>query len=334
MNGVDSISGGVVCVACGGGNSVEFPYIDADWSRTDTFRDLSIIVCVECGFGSVNPEPSDEELTRYYETYYRDETSPYHIDFARQSNDAFQNFFDARSISQISLATMFTDFVQGSTFLDLGPGLGLSFGSAKKMLRQPNLFAVDPNLDSKHYYERVYGASCGSLDEFIDGGRKAQIALMSHSLEHFSPSRLASVLAKLHACLAPEGALVIEVPFDDLRDNFDVAQPQTPHVSFFSLDGLKQVLAVNGWDVVYMSQCATPLQQNANDPVESKAVSQISKTRKYVVKHLPPFGLKVARALKAASVQFRGSSQIGALDSFVYGSERDCIRVVVRSDKN
>jgi SAM-dependent methyltransferase len=298
---------------------------------TDTFQNLIIRVCVDCGFGFANPEPSDKDIAQYYEIDYRNETSPFYVDFRRHRNAAPKNVIDARSISQISLATMFTDFVEGSTFLDLGPGLGLSFESAKQMLRQPNLYGVELNLDSKQYYQSVYGANSGSLDEFVEAGGGAQIALMSHSLEHFTPSHLAPILTRLREGLAPNGVLVIEVPFDDLRDNFDAARPQTPHVSFFSPDSLKRFLIFCGWDVVYISQCAQLVRHNACDSLEPKHVNrQHSKVRRYLVRYLPRFGMKAARALRAALAEFRGSSPAGSLHSFVYGSERDCIRVVVR----
>ena len=122
----------MACPVCGEIGATSFPYLDGGWPDLDLFSDLQIEVCQECGFGQASPAPDSKSLADFYRSHYREKSSVYYVDFDRRKKVPGNAGIDFRSLSQLSLATMFCDFQAGDALLDLGPGWGgcVSDGSA------------------------------------------------------------------------------------------------------------------------------------------------------------------------------------------------------------
>lgn len=149
-------------------------------------------------------EISCSQLNEFYEREYRKVGSPFYWDYG--STFEIPRSLPTRSKAQIYLATIFTEFLPGDIFLDIGPGPGDSLFSAGHLLNKPKLIAIEPNQVSASYYDRNFGAkSIASLSDMSASGLKAKIILLSHSLEHFRHSDLSILFKSINEVLDVRG---------------------------------------------------------------------------------------------------------------------------------
>ena len=324
---------GIACPVCREVDSAVFPYLDGGWPDLDFFSGLSIVVCQGCGFGQATPAPSSEHLTEFYRSRYREATSAFFIDFAQKKKSRGNAGIDFRSLSQLSLATMFCDFQAQDVLLDLGPGWGGSFQTAQKIFKEPSLAAIELNSGADLMYQRLYGAKCyGTTRDFLESsGRLAKIAVLSHSLEHYGVRDVPTLLNDLHGVVSVDGALVIEVPHDDFRSRSASLAFQTPHLCFFSPESLEMTLSQAGWTVEFLKSCSHPIlpdSPEAQSPTKFQwpAISWRSKVRN----RLPEQFVPLLRALRSAKNEIMSTQSADAGDqlNLVYGENRDCLRAV------
>lgn len=315
----------MTCLICRANDVVRIPYLDGGWPDLDTFSGMVIELCRECGFGHAVPPPNEEQLAQFYRCHYRRRGSPYYIDFGRPVSSAGLDF---RAISQLSLATMFCEFLPGDSVLDLGPGAGGTFQAARQMLEGPTLFALELSDGAALMYRRVFGATTfSSVSEFRDhSNSRAKIAVLSHSLEHYSGPSIPQLLRELRAVLAPDGVLVIEVPHDDFRSVDPAARRQTPHLSFFSRESLRRSLMNEGWDVKFIDSCCGQLPVLEHRSPPRGRVSWMMRVRKQIPDSWLPL-LRASRARWHHLLATRKTEVSGQLN-FVYGPGRDCLRAV------
>lgn len=210
-------------------------YQNVDFPSCSLFNDLVIVSCINCEFSFVSNPPSKQELKEFYDSVYRSNPSPYKIDFTNLKPSPV----DFRAMSQISLATNFTNFKPGDIFLDLGAGNGNSFQVAKSILREPTLVGVESSSSANKYYsEKLNVKVYSEIEEFKKQGTPARIILLSHSLEHFRFDDITSLLNQLGALLTEDGVCIIEVPNANLLKNRDFLINDSPHLLFFSPESL------------------------------------------------------------------------------------------------
>jgi hypothetical protein len=323
----------IACPVCKKVGAAVFPYLDGGWPELELFSDLNIEVCQGCGFGQASPAPKSEQLTDFYQSRYREESSAYYIDFDGRKEVGGNLEMEFRSLSQLSLATMFCNFQSQDVLLDLGPGWGGSFQTAQQILEEPALVAIELNSGAELMYQRLFGAkSYRSTQEFIrSNGKLAKIAILSHSLEHYAARDVPALLNDLHRVVSIDGALVIEVPHDDFRSRSATLAFQTPHLCFFSPESLEMALSQAGWHVEFLKSCSHPLLPDslkAQSPKEFQwsGISWRTKVRKQLPEQLVP----LLRAVRSAKNEIVGtqSAHEGNPLNFVYGENRDCLRAV------
>ena len=128
----------------------------------------------------------------------------------------------------------FVTFNYGDTFLDLGAGGGESFVISKALFPNCSLHGIELAEGSHDYLKMHYGVNCHqSLKDFNEGGKKAKIILMSHTLEHFRLSDLNSFFSQLKSSLSTDGIVIVEVPNQDYRYGSS-RWSVTPHLLFFT----------------------------------------------------------------------------------------------------
>jgi len=299
----------------------------------DLFSALSIVVCQGCGFGQASPAPSSELLSEFYRSRYREPSSVYYVDFDGRKKVRGNPGLDFRSLSQLSLATMFCDFRALDVLLDLGPGWGGSFQTAQQILKEPALAAIELNSGADLMYQRLFGAkNYRSTQDFLESnGQLAKVAILSHSLEHYAVRDVPALLDDLHRVVSVDGALVIEVPHDDFRSRSASLAFQTPHLCFFSPESLEMTLSKAGWNVKFLKSCSHPIlpdAPSAQSPIEPQR-SRIS-WRTQMRNRLPETLIPILRAVRSAKNEIVGtlSADQGSHLNFVYGENRDCLRAV------
>ena len=323
----------MACPVCGEIGSTSFPYLDGGWPDLDLFSDLQIEVCQECGFGQASPAPDSKSLADFYRSHYREKSSVYYVDFDRRKKVPGNAGIDFRSLSQLSLATMFCDFQAGDALLDLGPGWGGAFQTAQQILQDPSLSAIELNSGADLMYQRLFGAkSYGSTRELLEsGGQQAKIAILSHSLEHYAAPDIPVLLDDLHGVVSGDGVLVIEVPHDDFRSRSATLAFQTPHLCFFSPESLEMTLTRAGWRVEFMKPCSHPILPDPPGEQSPKefhrpGVPWRTKVRHGLPESLVPF-LRAVRSAKNEILGTQSADRVAQLN-FVYGARRECLRAV------
>ena len=124
------INQGKSCQICDGYDFSKRSYLDTYGHIL--FKNKSMLVCQECGFGKIYPKVDKEKINDFYENYWRSEKSPAFIDFREWSLS--KNVIDPRSISQLLLGSQYLKNKQQYSFMDIGPGIGWSFISVEKIL--------------------------------------------------------------------------------------------------------------------------------------------------------------------------------------------------------
>lgn len=192
------------CLMCGSDRTA-FLFRQTDRLYRTTNKEFAVVRCQQCGLARLDPQPSHEELQRYYpETYwfapdrslvgrmeewYRRVVLRGHVQFVERA------LRDSRARGPL---------------LDVGCGGGLFLG----MMRQRGFRVVglDFSRDAAAVawrYQQV-PAVTGDLGRApLRPGSFAGIT-MSHVLEHLPDPR--AYIAAAHHLLAPDGRLVVHVP--------------------------------------------------------------------------------------------------------------------------
>jgi SAM-dependent methyltransferase len=110
--------------------------------------------------------------------------------------------------------------------------VGCGFGRNLKALRDSgfmHVIGVEKNLQTVKFV-RQKGYVCFNLDEFAKSNERFDVILMSHIIEHFSPSSLLDFIDTYLDRLEPGGILIISTPVmgNLFYDDFDHIKPYMP----------------------------------------------------------------------------------------------------------
>jgi SAM-dependent methyltransferase len=326
------------CSICRGDLWSDIEYLNEN--NHSLFSSRSISICMQCGFGQIDPKINKNDLDEYYVNIYRSENSAMHIDF--RSSYLNMNLIDYRSISQLLLSNQYLANKQEYRFLDIGAGFGESFVSARNILPgNVFLYAIESNNDAKDFYTRFLpGISiCENLSEIKD---EIDVVLMSHSLEHFDIDDMRSLFQDIYDVLGENGIVIIEVPHDDLRDeNYSKERiNDTPHLSFFSLESLRRLIDKLEFELCFINTVGELL--NVSYPKDNNPIRIQAKTH---TKNGMGKLKSVKNPIKKAAIYvglFEFLSKIYARlicynpfyenINFTYGGPRSLIRCVLRKN--
>lgn len=200
----------------------------------------TIVRCSRCGLIYVNPQPSSEELRRFYE---RDFDYSYMLRYSykdRQLNE--------RRVRQIS------KYAQGGKLLDVGCGSGFFLNSAKKAF---DVEGIDVSRRVADFAMDNFGLVV-RVGDFLDAklSKGYDVVTLFHVLEHLNnPNRY---LRKIHGLLEEGGLLAGVVPnINSVRAKLNgkgwewINPPK--HLFYFSTGTLSRLLEQNGFEIIEMS---------------------------------------------------------------------------------
>jgi len=315
------------CQVCAGNLISEASYLDT-YGHT-LFQDKIMLVCQECGFGQIYPEIEKSNLTDFYENFWRSEKSPAFLDFKEWALS--KNVLDPRSLSQILLGSQYLKNKQEYSFLDIGPGIGWSFISAKHILGNVRLFTIELCREAKDYYSKNL-EKITIVNNFGELEDKMDVVLMSHSLEHFNIHDIGDLFTDIHNILAKDGILIIEVP-NEMKMPYRINS--TPHLSFFSLESFRRLVGKydHKFELCFIDTADMLLSEDAKMSESSLAGNKrpggnvIAGLRSFVKKTIVSLGLYgFFRLFK----QVRSIDKIFNAAGFRYGGDRITIRCVLR----
>lgn len=320
------------CPVCNFLCNIKNDYLHWGWPDIEIFDKLKILSCVECGFSFLQTEIPDLRLNEFYNHQYRGVGSPFYFNY----NQIYgvPRTLPIRATSQIYLASIFTKFLPGDVFLDIGAGPGDSLFCARHILSQPKLLVIEPNQESQDYYTHNFGAiTLASLTDMCAVNLKAQIILLSHSLEHFSHSYLPTLFQSIKSVLTPNGVVVIEVPNVDFRVHKNMRFPDTPHTIFFSRDSLCRLLIKFGFEIKYVQILGDAYPYDHLPPVLTRPRSSVKKSltyrqqlRKLLTKmHLISFFISLKQIFLYKKSK---KMDLDSFNDFKNDPDNSCIRVV------
>lgn len=225
----------VLCNLCGSGSSENILLFSTYDYITHTLH--IVVKCKACGLVYVNPQPTEEELPKFYpETYYGNAPFLYEIVDARSRYKKFQRIVGKRT----------------GKLLDVGCGKGLLL----KLLKESGWEVIGTELskESAKYANEVLGLKvfnqdieeCNFTDESFD------LITFFHSLEHLINPL--STLKTIRRLLKDDGLLIVEVPrfhslyfkiFKDKWFHLDVPR----HLFHFDDQTLEKLLTTSGFKV-------------------------------------------------------------------------------------
>ncbi len=231
------------CPVCGRlTRSRSYPFLNVGRHRHPTFDGRHLSACSRCDSMWCTDAPTNGELGDYYATSY----VPARMGEA--DKDTWP-IWDTRAYSQIMLARLFVDWAPGDLFVDVGPGNGAALSVAPLLLRDAHLGCVEFNPHAIEFFRRHVPdiTVTESIEEFAPGS--AKMVYSAHSLEHYRPGDAFDGLRGIARALAPGGVLALEVPWAPSARTI-AAGRHTPHLLFFSPQGLQRLLTRAGFEVV------------------------------------------------------------------------------------
>lgn len=236
------------CPICGDVGTDEpriLKYLNKGPHKHSLFKDLRLQTCNGCQSSWADPVPTAEDLGIYYKRNY----SPARIGFLNKDQ---WPIWDSRPASLFLLSRLVTTFKAGDYFVDVGPGNGASLSVAPLMLPKPRIGCIELNEKSIQFFRRHIPdlVTYESMARFVSsiGPETVKLVLSAHSLEHFRPHDLVAELTQIHRALCVGGVFAVEVPFSPVPKTANVRR-HSPHLVFFSEEGLTRLLSRAGFDV-------------------------------------------------------------------------------------
>lgn len=192
------------CLVCGSESATRL-FQASDRLYHTTTREFSVVRCGGCGLVRLDPQPSPEELRRYYpENYWfaPDESA------ASRLEEAYRRLVLRDHVRFVTQAL--ANIPQGAPLLDIGCGGGLFLG----MMRERGFRVAGLDFSSEAaaiaWRRQQVPVVCGMLDRTpLRAGAFGGVT-MFHVLEHLYDPR--TYLLASHDLLQPGGRLVVQVP--------------------------------------------------------------------------------------------------------------------------
>ena len=184
-------------------------------------QEFNVVKCKNCGLVYINPQPTSEELNKFYPSNYHEPYSPLYL----KLDWVFRLTAD---IQVKQLLKQIEKLKNGNRVLDVGCGTGWLSQSFQRAGYK--VFGVEPNAGLYKIARKILGvdvwnsflADCNFKDSHFD------IVVMRQVLEHITEPNVE--LSQIHRILKPDGILYVEVP------NFHCLEGRLFRKYWYSLD--------------------------------------------------------------------------------------------------
>lgn len=242
------------CNLCGF-SDYEFIFRNRDRLHRVDDRTFDLVKCRKCGLVFLNPQPTGDELSRYYSEEYephQEIVETFKYGFFSKSLARLYKFFRRGKKTPITGAVS-APGETAKTYLDFGCGSGRPLANLRARRRNWDLYGLDNN-ETACARARKLGLKifCGDLlkmelpNDFFD------MVNMSQVIEHLSdPS---AVMLRINELLKKSGKIVVSTPnFDSLAakifGRFWYALDTPRHLFIFSPLTLSALLEKSGFAV-------------------------------------------------------------------------------------
>jgi 2-polyprenyl-3-methyl-5-hydroxy-6-metoxy-1,4-benzoquinol methylase len=199
-----------------------------------------LVVCTECGLGTLNPRPTPGQIASFYPPEYYGSPGAKFTPLIER----FVRRLAARRGRQLT-----NDLPAGSRVLDVGCGRGVLLSTMADQGMVPHGFEISPTA-ALGADPRADIAIANSLEQAAYPDGYFDLVVLCHVLEHLPDPK--NTLLEIRRILKPGGKLVVSVPnFSSWQAErfgpawFHLDLPR--HLFHFPANGLRQLLANTGF---------------------------------------------------------------------------------------
>lgn len=206
---------------------------------------VSTVICTKCGLIRTNPRMTQRAYASFYDCEYR----PLYVGISKPS----ESFFREQCIHGARIYSLVKYYIDGGTVFDIGCGAGgvlFAFQQANWQVA-----GVDFGEEYLEYglSQGVENLFKGTSEELVRFGKKANLIILSHVLEHFLDLR--SEIGAINQLLEPDGIIYIEMPgiksLDRPYKGDLLRLLQNAHTYYFNLNTLENVMNSGGYELLY-----------------------------------------------------------------------------------
>jgi SAM-dependent methyltransferase len=235
------------CPVCG--TADPRPLFRQEFSTTDAapFSGYDVVVCRRCGCGYADGIPGQEVFDRYYRAMSKYE---YH------QRDGAESDYDRRRLELTASTIGEQVSAREAHILDIGCATGRLLADLRG-LGFSNVLGLDPSPSCAAAARRLYDIDVRTmtLGELAQTGETFDVAIMVGVLEHLRD--LEAAFRNLHALIRMGGLLYVDVPDATTFAEWPNAPYQdfsTEHINFFAPVSLDNLMAVHGFNGVFLEQ--------------------------------------------------------------------------------
>jgi SAM-dependent methyltransferase len=296
-------------------------------SKVDRYNlNYSLCVCNECGLLYANPRMTKDSYKKFYKEDYRIIYGSFGEDLVYHGGES-----QTRTDIKEAILSLFNEFEREypKVVFDIGCGTG----SLMQEFHDFDVTGIDFDNEAIQKARGIgLNAICGGIDELEKIGKKADLIIMQHVLEHFLD--LEKDLLRIRELISENGVLYIAVP--GLYGWNPNALLQNAHTYQFTATTLEYVMHCCGFDALYIDDriesywekmdIKLPKDKKSNEEL-GYILSHLSNDEK---KLLPPMRVnnKFALPERRINMEYTISSGMKEVSSLV-GVNKDKPAVVV-----
>lgn len=277
------------------------PYL----GKSPGFLDKFIVKCTECNFLNIYPLPTEEELNRYYKSYWQ-----------RHDIEKRIPLFEAQEQARHVFLKPFLRDTNELRVMDVGASFGLFYQVISRNLLNLKIvytaIEVDP-LAVDFLKRTIKDANVYTNIRQADG--KYDVIVLSHILEHLRDPK--SFLLEQREKIANGGLVFIEVPNQDYIFKF----LNEPHLNFFAPLTLQKLMDETDFKILRIDTCGMRFRDLINRDIKSK---QFRIMKSFVKSFLPKSIVKKVKELMIS----KDIADNNFKYIFEYGPDRAWIRLV------
>ena len=208
-------------------------------------KEFNITKCENCGLVCINPQPTPEEIKKYYSRNYR----PHQNKNSLKSNKFFlslKNFLKKEKKREILKE-------EKKIFLDFGCGSGEQLERIRNKHPSWELYGLDIYKEPcERTREKGFKVFCGEISKLNLKENFFDIVNMKHTIEHLHDPK--KTLLFINKILKPKGDLIITTPnFDSVASKlfrkYWYALDTPRHLYLFTPSTIAKLLELTGFEI-------------------------------------------------------------------------------------
>ncbi|MBX2966890.1 MAG: class I SAM-dependent methyltransferase [Cyclobacteriaceae bacterium] len=230
------------------------------FSKANIFKG-KVIVCKECGYGTMETPPTQEAIKKYYEYNYWQNFRERNVK-PTTHGDVYDYLQDLRAGSQIFLVNSQFDLKNIMRTLEIGAGPAFASQLLRNRFKNISMYVCEPGTSWDRYYQMRGLHRIANFFPF-DTNETFDYIHTSHWLEHVLDLR--KTIYALYNVLNDGGCLFVEVP-NTPEIYWELPIGDTPHIHFFTVQSLKAIFEEYHFSCHYIDIFGTRLGKTTQKP--------------------------------------------------------------------